>query len=221
MPSEKNNAPASANSKATDTGARTDESAGGALSFKHDCSTAARYRVMLDGEPHPSKPSGPELGAATKRMQQAGPREVTLQELGEAIARGQVFCCGAYTPSAEGWGEFEGQRLFGVDVDNKFRHAALKRGYPGFLAFEDGVQRAAKLIDKGMFAPALIVYETFSSTEACRKYRIIFDRGEEIADEAEARGIIEKLLRAFPEADQACSNPSRLWCGTCNEVEVF
>ena len=79
---------------------------------------SSRFLIQLDQTPHAVKPEGAEIGAITRRLQQAGPSLVTFEELCDAILAGATWCGGCFEPCAGGWGPFVSQQLFGLDVDN-------------------------------------------------------------------------------------------------------
>lgn len=195
--------------------------------------TASRYRVMLDAVGYDRKPKG-EVGSITRRMQAAGPVDVTGYELARAIESGRTWCGGCYAPARGKWGAFQSMRLFALDVDNDtpalgedgkplkdgtghVMKRQLKPGETGYLDPWDALDRAREQVGE-----PLIIYPTFSFEQVADlsqpptrcKYRLVFDVEEPIADEAKARGVLRMLLNVFPEADRACKNANRLLFGT-------
>lgn len=203
------------------------------------------YSVTLDRRGFDRKPEGREIAGITRRMQQSGPTEVTADELARAIVGGATWCGGCYAPSAKGWGEFRGARLFGIDFDND----AVVRDENGNPAKgEDGrtLKRSLLPDESGYIDPweclnrfnkyfhvdPLMMYESFKfsfdrslegrwNPETRMRYRVIFDAGEVVTEEAEAAKVAESLLQVFPEADQSCSNVNRLYFGTCGRLVLF
>lgn len=186
---------------------------------------AIRYPVLLDRTPHAAKPEGREIGAITRRLQQAGPTLVTFDVLREAILAGATWCGGLYESCHGGWGDFRGQRLFGLDIDNDAEYQRrdgsrgkrpLQPDEVGYLEPTDALVRCRKLGIEPM-----MLYFTFSATtDPWRpKYRIVFDAGELVPTEGEARSVIRALLDAFPEADQRCCNCNRLFFGGVEVID--
>ena len=65
----------------------------------------------------------------------------------------------------------------------------------------------------------LCAYLTMGAKENWEKYRIVFDMGEPVTDEERALAITEQLLITFPEADQGCRKPNRLFYGSGGSVK--
>ena len=169
---------------------------------------AERFPVMLDGTAYDHKPEGFEIGSITRRLQAAGPTEVTAQELAEAIRQGRTWTAGTFAPSASGWGAFQGVRLWALDIDNAEGRRQLTPNDSSFVWPETIRQR---LVSLG-FAPMLCHSTAHATAEAVR-FRTVFDLRERITDEAEAREVITLILKRFPECDQACRNLNRLSFG--------
>lgn len=171
--------------------------------------------VTFDTVGYKEKPSASEVGRITRRMQSRGACLVTPAQFCEAVKRGHTFVCGCYEPNPRGWDEFLGQRLFAVDIDNCSEGVQLKEGDEGFLGLTKALERC---YDKDL--PPLAVYMTMSAKcPDVERYRIVFDYGEVVETEAEARAVYGgTLLELFPEADQKCKNPNRLFFGSNGEV---
>ena len=116
-------------------------------------------RVTLDPVGYSSKPSGKDMGAITRRMQAAGPTNITAAEFVEHVRAGKTWCAGTFKPNAFKWGAFLGQQLFAVDVDNKTKDGRqLHEGDAGFLHPLDALDRC----EKHRILP-LCLYFTFSA----------------------------------------------------------
>lgn len=170
------------------------------------CSTATdnnttAYGVTLDGVGFTQKPQGAQVAGITRRMQSRGPVAVTLAQLMSAIASGVTWCGGIFEPSNAGWGRFLGQRLFGLDFDNKVE----------VLDPMDALDRSlAEGIDVILWHP------TFSATIEpwCPRYRVVIDAGVTL-DDATARDFDLLLKGMFPEADNTFNRAhNRLLFGT-------
>lgn len=176
-------------------------------------------RVTLDPISYSSKPTGTEMGAITRRMQVAGPANITTVEFMEHVRAGKTWCAGTFKPNAFKWGAFLGQQLFAVDVDNKTKDGRqLHEGDAGFLHPLDALDRC----EKHRILP-LCLYFTFSAVctgvdaTSTHRYRIVFDAGRPLGRE-DAEDTRRRLLALFPEADAACKNVTRLWLGSNGEV---
>ncbi len=192
---------------------------------------ASAFRVTLDGHRYARKPDSAEVRAITRRMQAAGPVELDAAAFCEAVRRGQTWAGGCFGPRRGGWGKFESLQVCALDFDNateKTIHGQtvkdadghkvkrpLHEGEAGFLHPLDALRRCQRL----KLAP-LCLYFTMSAQldPPWYKYRLVFDLGHPITDEAEAAAVTSSLLAAFPEGDKACKNINRLFFGSCGEV---
>lgn len=178
---------------------------------------ASTFMVTLDSMRYAAKPKAADAAAITRRMQGAGAVEVTPPQLCEHVRRGCTWMGGTYEPERGGWGRFLGQRIFALDFDNE-THGKPKRplqpGEAGYLSPLDAI-RACLECD---VEPMLLYFTMSASLDPLRcKYRLVIDNGETVTSEKEARGVLDGLLEAFPEADQSCRNPNRLFFGSGGE----
>lgn len=204
----------------------------------------ADITVMLDSVGYDSKPSD-QIPAITNRLKRQGPCTISADEFAQAVADGHTFCGGCFEPDASkpfGKSKFVGQQVFAIDVDNdtvcldedgkpkkdESGHQIKRPLMPdekGYLGIWAAIDRWAKLFH----ADPLLVYASFSfrfsggmanrwDKEARMKYRLVLDAGELVTNPEQAAKIREKLLRAFPEADSACSNANRLYFGSCGKA---
>jgi hypothetical protein len=168
------------------------------------------------------KPNEREVAGITRRLQAAGPTELSLGEFCEVVRKGRTWVGGTFTQSGSGWGEFVGQRLFALDIDNATDYPRkdgsrgkrpLRRDESGHLSAREALERCERLD-----LAVVCLYETLGSTDECERFRIVVDAGETIVDQDEAREIIAWLLGEFPEADKSCKNPNRLFYGSTGKV---
>lgn len=178
----------------------------------------SRFFLQLDPTPHERKPEGGEIGAVTRRLQQAGPTPVSFEELAKVIESGGTWCGGCYEAKPAKWGPFMSMQVFGLDFDNSseyLRRDGSKGKRPllpderGYLTPAEALERCAEL----ELWPLCIHYTMHHDAVHNVRYRIIFDMGEPVTTEAEAERILSILLSSFPEADQKCSNANRLFFG--------
>lgn len=176
------------------------------------------FPITLDPVAFSRKPKGRDVAGVTRRMQGAGASLVTAAEFVEHVRAGKTWCGGIFSPRKDGWGEFQGQRIFALDFDNGSHEKPLHEGDEGFLHPWHALSRCDEL----GIAP-LCLYFSFSSVctgdDATNiyRYRLVIDVGE-VLEGPDAKDLIERLLATFPEADTACRNANRLWFGSCGEV---
>lgn len=203
---------------------------------------SSRFPVTIDRVAYSSKPQGAEIGLITRRLQASGPVEVSPEELAEAIAGGHTWCGGCYEPSPRKWGRFIGQRIAALDFDNDVvvlgpdgkplkdaeGHVVkrdLRPDEEGYLDSWDALARWRSTIGE----MPLIMYPSFSFAQVAdlsepptkNKYRLVFDLGEGVTNEARAKTLLTRLLGVFPEADTACTNANRLYFGGRGKAVVF
>ena len=175
--------------------------------------TEVKIPVTLDTVFCKVKPQKPDYGTITNRLKQLGPTTCTPQEFCNHVKNGGTWVGAVYDPSGQGWGRFVGQRLFGLDFDNKSGSTPLAPGDPGYLDPLEALRRCKKLgIDP------LCLYFTMSARLDWPRFRLVFDMGELVDDEVLATALIETLLGEFPEADQSCRKPNRIFLGSQGEI---
>ena len=185
--------------------------------------------LTLDDVSYTAKPDRAEFGRLMNRLKSAQPREVDKHGLLEHIASGKTFVGGSF--------KYEGKdckliswQLAALDFDNE-THVLDADGKPmkdengdtikrPLLPTEDGFISAFQALDRceSLGIAPLAVYQTLSNSAENPRFRIVFDMGEAIGDEELAKAVIQSLLGAFPEADQKCKNPNRLFLGTTQAV---
>ena len=182
--------------------------------------------VTIDSRAYRQKPDGREAAGITRRLQKSGPKELDLRTFCERVREGHTWMGGTFNPSESGWGSFIGQRLFALDIDNttEYQRKDGSKGKRALLPDESGHLTPKEALDRceGLDMAVVCLYSTFSSTDECEKFRVVIDAGETITSERDARDVLAWLLDEFPEADQSCRNPNRLFYGSNgNVLEVW
>jgi len=187
------------------------------------------FRVTLDSVSYSSKPTGQDATAITRRLQAAGSTECDAATFCEHVKRGRTWVGGCYEPKRGAWGKFVGQQIFALDFDNAATvtvngrpvkdetghevKRALRPGEAGHLDPVDALDRCEQL----QLEPMCLYFTMSAKCPDWPKYRVVFDMGDAL-DQETAQGVIQSLLTAFPEADQACKNTNRLFFGSNGEV---
>ena len=175
---------------------------------------------MLDGMTFREKPTGSQAGGVTNRFKTASPVTVTVEQLAQAIERGQTLICGVLQggKNANCW---QRQQLFAVDFDNTVtppKPQPKRRATPeeGALTPEEALQICSAF----QIRPAL-AYWSFSdqhdAPEPWPRFRLIFALDREITDKAEHALLAEWLVEIFggkPAIDEGCKNPDRIFYGS-------
>lgn len=164
-----------------------------------------------------SKPdSKRDVPGITRRLQQQEPIALNFSHFCEFVRAGGTWTGALYEPNASGigWGEFIGQQVFALDFDNTdAQHAPLGPGEPGHITPLQALQRC---YDHDL--QPVCLYFSFNACPDNIRFRIVLATPELVEVYEDAHGLIMQLLMLFPEADQACKNPNRLFYGSNGEV---
>lgn len=157
-----------------------------------------RFPVMVDlHQGYDVKPSiiPNEVGRVRNRMKNEEPRMFTSTSLLGFIRAGHAWQPGCYRK-----GEFLGQQVYGLDFDK-----------PELLMPDEALLR---LDENGLSSMASFAYFTYTATAERPKYRLVLVDTEVMKTEAMAKKKLRCLLGLFPEADQACKDPNRMFFGS-------
>lgn len=154
-----------------------------------------------------TKPDSGEFGKLTNRMKKAEPQDVSKFELLNHIAAGKSFIGGAFS---NGLKTLDSWQLAALDFDNCDNDGKpLLPDERGFLSPFEALERCESL---GL--SPMVIYKTLSYTKENPRYRVVFNFSETTSDAGIAQAVILTLLDLFPEADQACKNPNRIFLGS-------
>ena len=161
--------------------------------------------ILKDDMCFTDKPTGKEVAAIRKRLENKLPEKLTIDELFEVIKRGNTVVPGV---SKDGTKKenFVLQDIIMIDIDNKDGTSILTQ--------ED----ALKICEDNGLSP-LGLYHTFSSTKDCPRFRLIFRLDKTVYDRAEVEFILKVLISLFPNADKQCKDTSRLYYGTNGNMQ--
>lgn len=199
-----------------------------------------QFRITIDPTPYTAKPTA-EVGAITERLKRAGATSLDYDQFTMLVASGCTWVPGTFGEPKRNdkgklvWGDFEQLQVFALDFDNdapvigndgkpiKGRKRPLRPGEQGYLNPSAALRRCKS---KGL--QPFLLYFSFSAKKVGEaypwgwpRYRLVFDCGEPITGETEARAVIAGVLALFPEADPACKNPNRLFFGSPGAVHTF
>lgn len=146
-----------------------------------------------------SKPDRARAGIASDSME---PMELDCNQLAEHIAQGKSFCLASFI-GKRNISNFDSATLLAVDIDT-------------------GNKTFAELccIWTELKLKPCIVYETFSSSEETKKWRIVWQCDEQIFDAAEFKALLKYLVKQF-NADSACADSARLMFGTNKAIAML
>ena len=161
----------------------------------------------VEKQTHNSKPTH-QAGAIRNIL---GEKSATVTLSAKSFAKiitegGNSFTLGVMNGRNDAdWGG--NQRLFAVDIDNKN---------------DCPKETLESLLDKfqNLGINIYLIYETFSSTEECRKYRVLIISETPFSDGEQVKKINEALINISPQADASCKNLSRMYYGS-NKGEAY
>lgn len=180
------------------------------------------YDLMLDGMTFPRKPTNPETGGIKNRLRNAEPVTVTIEQLAQAIERGQTFVPGVLQGGccAKHW---QRQTLFAVDFDNAVEIPGTDPKQKRPATPDEGYRtpaEALQICDAHGIRPA-IGYYSFSdrhdAAEPWFRFRLTFALDREITDKDDRGKIIAWLVEIFggaPAIDEGCQNADRIFYGS-------
>lgn len=192
-----------------------------------------QFNVTLDPHGYTAKPTA-EVGAITERLKRAGATALDYDSFTAAIYRGCTWVPGTFgEPKRDSkgklvWGDFEQLQIFALDFDNdapvldgdgkpaEGKKRPLLPHEPGYLNPTQALERCASL---GL--QPFMMYFSFHARQGWPRYRLVFDLGEPVTDEATARAVIATILGEFAEADKRCVNTNRLFFGSGGKVHTF
>lgn len=160
-------------------------------------------RLMLDRQQFNHKPTSYETGGIKNRLQDV---DISLPQLAESLAKG----CSVVPAQLSGLSDssFVSQQLFMVDIDNEELHITIE-------------EALAKCEAAGV--EPCIIYESFSSSPDCLKFRLGFLAETIITDRSQRDDVVISLLSILSDGkdtycDTRCMDASRLFYGTDKEV---
>lgn len=162
-------------------------------------------KLSLDSEEYLEKPSSNQARDINNRIGKSAVELETdvagIEKLVDGVGnKGRAFCPATFYEGRRSKDNYEQQRLFALDFDNK--DPAKK------VTFADIKERADRYE-----LPVLFAYDTFSSVDH-DKFRVVFLNDISIPDKQVAEAMQLALGTIFPEADPACyKDVSRIYYG--------
>lgn len=154
-----------------------------------------KVKVSLDPVPYKRKPPKKVISEISIRVAQ-NEVEMNIEELADQVGnQGHTFSPSIFKYNIRNENNFDEMQLFALDFD-------------AGITVEEVRARAERY-----HLPIAFMYDTFSSSSKCRKFRTVFINDIPVMDKRAAKIIIGMLLRIFPEADRNCSDVSRMFFG--------
>lgn len=184
------------------------------------------FKIMVDPTSYKSKPSNIANQIRTRFATKCStPKGCTPETLKKLIESGCTFCPGVCAPIDDENGiphhiaaGFKSEQLFCIDIDNdeKIRVEGSKKSEKYRLPDGEYLPsgQALEILAAYEIEP-LLMYHSFSNTEALEKYRICVLLDSDVTDDGERARIQSALAHLFGRAaDPACKDGSRLFFGS-------
>jgi hypothetical protein len=171
-----------------------------------------KINLHIDSRGYKNKPSGAEVGIVSNRVTQAV-MEVTAPELARVMASGYTAVLATMNGKRKISNMIQQQVLM-VDFDNKDEATKKKTEGMFYTSIEDIM--ADSYIQKN----ASFLYKTFSHSEGWDKFRVVFILDKPLTSIEEVYGAYDYLFEKYPNADVACKDPSRLFFGGHEYIEI-
>ena len=154
--------------------------------------------VTFDNVTYTAKPTQKQYAERTQRLKAAKPQDVSAHDFCAHVQAGGSWVGGAFTD--------------GLKTLVQWQVAALD--------FDDGMLSPVEALNRCelLGISPLCLYFTLSATLEKPRFRLVFTLDEPVSDEQLARECIGSLLSMFPEADQNCRNPNKIYLGSQGEV---
>jgi hypothetical protein len=153
-------------------------------------------KLCLDTVGYMSKPIGIQPAQISGRIGSCS-TEITISEFASAVTNGQSFATAvAFKNNKRKASNWLGSQVFAADIDTTTINN-----------IDELLQLALKQ------APPSIIYESFSSCEAQRKFRVVYITKNIQTNPTLALGFLRKITKYF-NADSACVDLSRMFFGT-------
>lgn len=147
-------------------------------------------------------------------------KEVTIKELGEYLLAGHMIVPSILEEDKPLRDEFfKGTQIFGLDFDNEevciVNDKKIKvRARDDLYLTADTILNTCKAYGINLF----MIYETYSSTDEWKRYRVLFAIKNIITDITYRKEVLEALITIFSvdgisTVDTACTDPSRVFFG--------
>ena len=160
------------------------------------------FLISLDPQPFDQKPTKQETSTISDRISQY-PEKVSIADFAGLIQKGHTYCnaifklCDISGLRRRAQSNFESQQVFSLDLDNG--------------VFTE-VEQIIDVCEDVGYEPFMI-YESFSSSEELRKWRVLFLTDFPTYRSEEAKRILRFLNDPFG-GDTACVDSARLLFGT-------
>lgn len=153
-----------------------------------------KVHVSLDDRSYAEKPKGKEI-IGVKRRCCGNWQEIEVRELADLVGN-------------SGHAMVPGHMVGGMKSENCTEMQLFALDFDDGVTFREIRERCDAYGLKISFT-----YHTFSSSDQCEKFRVVFVHEYLIDDLFVVRMIIGMFHKIFPECDSACKNPDRLFLG--------
>lgn len=144
-------------------------------------SEVSEVDVLLDTVVYDSKPRGKEIGAIANRLPK-NRVSITLEELANKVSNGVSWKASILSDTSNA--SFISSSIVALDIDNKESYTTIDE----FIAMDS------------IYKPYMI-YETFSSSEECERYRVVYIFNSVITDYSTIVALYKEVMAQYPTVD--------------------
>ena len=169
-------------------------------------------KLHIHKKSYKHKPQGKMVGIISNEVTEEVV-EVTPQELAQIVGEEGHTAVLATMKGKRNKFNMEQQQVLMLDFDNKDDNGKKTRGmfYVSMLEM---------MADSFIQENASFMYKTFSHTNSHDKFRVAFVLDKPLTSLEEVYGAYDYLLNKYPNADIACKDPSRLFFGGTEYIEI-
>lgn len=171
-----------------------------------------KVKLHLDKGTFREKPNRYETTSIHERITKEV-SEVTPKELAEALASGKTTVLATMKGERKKANMIQQQVLM-LDFDNKDDSTKERTEGMFYTSISD------VLDDEFVQQNASFLYETFSHTDDWDKFRLVFVLDQPLKTIWDVYGAYHFLLNKYPNADVSCKDPSRLFFGGTEYIEI-
>lgn len=177
-----------------------------------------KVRLHVDMKGYKRKPHGREIGGISKRIVDSLVT-VTPEKLADMLGNGQTAVL-AELKGERKKDNIVQQQVLMLDFDNT--ETVVRNGKRTVVDKEGMLQRRFEdiLDDEFIQKHASFIYKTLNHSEKVHKFRVVFILDEPLTNSQAVQEAYSYLFSKFDDADTSCQDPSRLFFGGKEVVEV-
>jgi hypothetical protein len=170
-----------------------------------------KLKLHIHKQGFTSKPEGKIIGAISNEITNST-MEVEPEQLAQIMGAGHTAVLATMNGKRKAF-NMEQQQVLMLDFDNKDENKQMTQGM-----FYTSIEEI--LADPFIQENASFLYKTFSHADGWDKFRVAFVLDKSLKTLEEVYGAYQYLLDKYPNADKACKDPSRIFFGGTEYIEI-